>query len=117
MCITVYVVIVLVELHILRFGLLQDGDVRISVFPQCEEIPVGGEGSGAGSIGCDSLVCPRLQRIRTRESEVRHCAGRAVNDDSVVVEDFLDFTPISRSKNSSLHGEPMWRENHANPTG
>ena len=57
-------VVELVELRILCLGLLQDGNVGISVFPQWEEIPVGGESTGAGSIGCNSLVCPRLQRIR-----------------------------------------------------
>ena len=64
------------------------------------KIPVGGESPGAGSIGCNSLVCPRLQRIRTRESKVCQRAGRVVNDDSGVVEDFLKLSrsggPLAR---------------------
>ena len=30
------------ELHVLRLGLLQDGDVGVGVFPELEEILVGG---------------------------------------------------------------------------
>ena len=38
----------LLQLRIFRLGLLQDGDVRIGVFPEREEIFVGGEGATAG---------------------------------------------------------------------
>ena len=34
----------LLHLRILRFGLLQDGDVRVGVFPEGEEILIGGTG-------------------------------------------------------------------------
>ena len=36
---------------IFRFGFLQDGDVRVGVFPRREEILVGGERPDAGGIG------------------------------------------------------------------
>src|SRR5260370_23078442 len=85
-------VVQLVELRVLRLGLLQDRDVGIGVFPQCEEIPVVGERPGAGSVGCDSLICASLQRIGTRQSETRQRGVRTVADDSAAVDEFLELT-------------------------
>ena len=34
------------ELGVLGFGFFQDGDVRVGIFPQCEEILVGSAGLG-----------------------------------------------------------------------
>jgi hypothetical protein len=45
----------LLQLRVLRFGLLQDGDVGIGVFPEGEEIFVGGERTNTSSIGIRSL--------------------------------------------------------------
>jgi hypothetical protein len=42
----------LLELRVLGLGLLQDGDVGVGVFPECEEIFVGGERPDAGGIYC-----------------------------------------------------------------
>src|ERR1035441_9569861 len=39
------------QLRILRFSLLQDRDVGVGIFPEGEEIFVGGERSDAGGIG------------------------------------------------------------------
>jgi len=39
------------QLRIFRFRLLQNGDVGIGVFPEREEIAVGGTGFGAGCVG------------------------------------------------------------------
>jgi hypothetical protein len=39
------------QLRILRLGFFQDGDVGFGVFPEGEEVFVGGECSDAGSIG------------------------------------------------------------------
>ena len=36
----------LLQLHVLGLGLLQDGDVRVGVFPQREEILIRGAGFG-----------------------------------------------------------------------
>jgi len=36
------------QLHVFRFGLFQDGDVGIGVFPERKEIFVGGERSLCG---------------------------------------------------------------------
>jgi hypothetical protein len=33
----------LLQLRVLRFGLFQDGDVGVGVFPECDEILVGRE--------------------------------------------------------------------------
>jgi len=41
----------LLQLRVLRLGLLQDGDVGVGVFPEREEILVGGERTDAGGIG------------------------------------------------------------------
>ena len=38
----------LLPLRVLRLGLLEDGDVRIGVFPEREEILIGGAGFGSG---------------------------------------------------------------------
>jgi hypothetical protein len=39
----------LLQLRVLRFGLLQDGDVWVGVFPEREEMFVGGERPGTSS--------------------------------------------------------------------
>ena len=41
----------LLQLRILRLGLLQDGDVGVGVFPEGEEVLVSRERSDAGGIG------------------------------------------------------------------
>jgi len=38
----------LFQLCVFRLGFLQDGDVAIGVFPECEEILIGGAGLGEG---------------------------------------------------------------------
>ena len=38
----------LLQLCVLRFRLLEDGDVGVGVFPECEEILIGGAGPGEG---------------------------------------------------------------------
>ena len=45
----------LLQLRVLRFRLLQDWNVRVSIFPKREEILISGEGPGAGDIGVRSL--------------------------------------------------------------
>ena len=45
----------LLQVRILRPGLLQDRDVRIGVFPKREKVFVGGECADAGSIGIGPL--------------------------------------------------------------
>ena len=38
----------LFQLCVFRFGFLQNGDVGVGVFPDCEEILIGGVGFGEG---------------------------------------------------------------------
>src|ERR1700685_397669 len=79
----------LLQLRVLRFGLLQDGNVGVGVFPEGEEIFVGCERSDAGSIGIRSLRGSRLQRIRTCHTQMRQGSRPAVPDDAAVVENLL----------------------------
>jgi len=51
------------QLRVLGFCLLQDGDVGISVFPEGEEVLVGGERPVAGDIGIRALRSSRLQGV------------------------------------------------------
>jgi len=45
----------LLQPRILSFGLLQDGDVGVGVFPEGEEVLVGGESTDTGGIGVSVL--------------------------------------------------------------
>ncbi len=53
------------QLRVLGFGLLQDGDVGVGVFPEGEEIFVGGEGTDAGGVCIRALRTSRLRGTRT----------------------------------------------------
>src|ERR1700730_3256786 len=77
------------QFRVLRLGLLQDGDVGVGVFPEGEEIFVGGERPDAGGIGIRSLRGSRLQGIGTSHSQMRQRSRPAVPDDRAVVENFL----------------------------
>jgi hypothetical protein len=70
-------------------GLLQDGDVGVGVFPEREEIFVGGEGSNAGRIGIRALRSSRLQSVCTGHAQMRQRSRPAVPDDPAVVENLL----------------------------
>jgi len=68
----------LLQPRILRFGFLQDGNVGIGVFPQCEKIFVRGERPHAGGIGIRFLRGSRLQSVRTSHSRMRQRSRPAV---------------------------------------
>ena len=61
----------LLQLRVLGFGLLQDRNIRVSIFPEGEEIFVGGEGTDAGGIGIRALRGLCLQSIRTSHTAIR----------------------------------------------
>src|SRR5271170_5340840 len=82
----------LLQLRILRLGLLQDGNVRVGVFPEGEEIFVGGEGPDAGGGGIRSLRSSRLQGVGTSHSKMCQRACPAVLDNTVVVENLLKLS-------------------------
>jgi hypothetical protein len=97
----------LLELRVLSFGLLQDGYVGIGIFPQREKIPVVGEGLAAGSISADFMVCPCLDRVRTRQPEMCQRAGQTVLDDPAVVEDFLKLTAAAFPLPMARYASPL----------
>src|SRR5208337_83571 len=71
----------LLQLRVLCLGLLQDGNVRVGVFPEREEIFVGGF--------CFGRVA--LQGVSARQSEASQRAPRKVPHQSSVVNEFLKF--------------------------
>ena len=53
------------QLRVLGFGLLQDADVGVGVFPEGEEIFVGGEGASAGEVSLGALpLCLKISRLQ-----------------------------------------------------
>jgi hypothetical protein len=91
------------QLRVLRLGLLQDGDVGVGVFPEGEEVFVGGERPDAGSIGLRSLRSSRLQSVGTRRSQMRQRSRPTVLDEAAVVENVLKLGGWYPSYLSSLH--------------
>jgi hypothetical protein len=71
----------LLQLRVLSLGLLQDGDVGVGVFPEREEIFVGGLGFGGVT----------LQSISAGETEAGECATHEVSHQSAVVDELLKF--------------------------
>src|ERR1700730_65735 len=69
----------LLQLRVLRFGFLQDGDVGGGVFPQREEILI--RSAGLGGVA--------LERVGTGETEMGECAQREVYGNAAMVQKFL----------------------------
>ena len=69
----------LLQLRVLGLGLLQDGDVGVSVFPQRQEILIRGAG----------LTVVALHRHGSADLKMGKCSNRRVEDDSAMVENFL----------------------------
>ena len=78
--------VLLLQLLVLRLGLLQDGDVGVGIFPQGEEIFIGGERAYAREVGICPMRSSRLQRVRPRYAEMRQSPRPAVLDDAAVVK-------------------------------
>jgi len=96
------------QFRVFRLSLLQDGDVGVGVFPEDEEVLVGGAGLGEGGAWerghlARSLLFPTggrdarapsyagFQCVRSAQAQVRQRADRLVQDDARVVENFLEF--------------------------
>src|SRR5580658_3731510 len=79
----------LLQFRVLGFGLFEDGDVGVGVFPEGEEIFVGSERPDVGGIGIGPLRGSRLQGIRTSHPQMRQCSRPAVPYDADVVENLL----------------------------
>ena len=60
------------QLRVLGFGFLQDGDVGVGVFPEREEIFGGGERPDAGGIRIRSLRSSRLQSPILKEAKAEY---------------------------------------------
>ena len=69
------------QLGVLGFGFFQDGDVGVGVFPQHEEILIGGTGFGGVA----------LHGVCTRESKMGQRTDGFIHNDSAMVEDCLEL--------------------------
>ena len=63
----------LLQLRVLRFGLLQNGDVGVCVFPQREKILICG--TGFGGVALQSVCAPELQMGEWGQRAIRHEAA------------------------------------------
>ena len=66
----------LLQLRVLGLGLLQDGDVRVGVFPKCQEILICGAGFGGVA----------LQHVGAGEAEAGEGGEGIICDDGAVVD-------------------------------
>jgi hypothetical protein len=100
----------LLQLRVLGFGLLKDGDGGIGVFPQGEEVIVSGKSKDGGGIGIRASRSSRLQRIRTRHAQTRQGSGPAVPHDAAVGEIFSNSAAASvpAPPRDMLARECMW---------
>src|SRR5208337_4938568 len=71
---------------VLRFGLLQDGDVGIGVFPESEKILIRGAGFIAGDGVSRSIEC-----VSAGQAEAGQRAPWKVRHQTVVVDELLKF--------------------------
>src|SRR5215470_8551879 len=71
----------LLQFRVLRFGLLQDGDVEVGVFPEGEEVLVGRA----------SLRRIPSQNRGTTQPEVRQRAYRAIQDKEAMIQNLLEI--------------------------
>jgi hypothetical protein len=71
----------LLQLRVLRLGLLEDGDVRVGVFPEREEILIGGFCLGGVT----------LHGVRSAKLEMRQSADGLILDDTRMVKNFLEL--------------------------
>ena len=71
----------LLQLRIFRFRSYEDGDVRVGVFPQCEEIQIGRLGLGGVA----------LHGVGSADLEMRECTNGFVEYNSAMGEDFLEL--------------------------
>src|SRR5271156_5617248 len=79
----------LLQLGVFGFGGDEDGNVGVRVFPEREEILVGGERPHAGGIGIRALRGFRLRSVRTSHAQMRQRSRPAVPDNAAVVENLL----------------------------
>jgi hypothetical protein len=56
------------QFRVFSFGFFQDGNIGVCIFPQREEVVVGGAGFGAGDVGLGALRRRRFERVCTAEA-------------------------------------------------
>jgi hypothetical protein len=66
------------QLCILGFGLFQEGDVAVGVFPEGEEVLVGSAGFGGVALNSEGAG----------KAEMRRCTNDFVEHNSAMIEDF-----------------------------
>ena len=84
----------LLQLRVLCFGFLQDGDVRVGVLPQREEILI--RDAGFGGVA--------LQSAGARNAEMGERADGSVLRHAAVIQNFME---LSRRTHSSPHKRPQ----------
>jgi hypothetical protein len=72
-----------------RLRHFKEWDVGVGVFPEREEIFVGGERPDAGGVGIRVVRGSRLQSVRPSHSQMRQRSRPAVPDDAAVAENLL----------------------------
>lgn len=61
----------LLQLRVFCPGLFQHGDIGVGVFPEGEEVLIGGECSRAGGVGVITLSGSCLRGVRTRQTQTQ----------------------------------------------
>jgi hypothetical protein len=74
------------QLRILHFGLLQDGDVGISIFPKRKKIFISRQRPHSRSIGIRALRSPRLQSVSPSHAQMRQRPRPAAPYDAAVIQ-------------------------------
>ena len=92
------------QLRVLGFGFFQNGDVGIGVFPQREELFVGGEGMQPGRIAARAGGTSRLQRVSACDTQMRQSSRPAVPDDPTMIENLLELVGGGRALSGSQVG-------------
>src|ERR1700680_362025 len=79
------------QFRVFRLRSDEDGDAGVGIFPEREEIVVGGAGFGACGVSIGTLQRLRLKRVGAGEAEMRQCADGFVAYNAAMVEDFLEL--------------------------
>ena len=79
----------LLQLRVLGFGLLQDGNAGVGVFPKGKKVLVSGACPNSSRVSIRPLRSSRLQSIRPGYAQMRQSSSPPFADDSAVVKDSL----------------------------
>lgn len=79
----------LLQFRVLGFGLLQDWDVGVGVFPESEEVLVSSAGVRAGVVRGGALRELSYEGVGASQADMCQRADRLVQNGTAVVDDFL----------------------------